>query len=81
MSMSAWRAIAKVSRACSVSSGGAEARTNAQTSRTAVIDATRALLLGGPVAGDLVASLAWSVGILAVFGPLGVHTYRRATTR
>jgi ABC-2 type transport system permease protein/oleandomycin transport system permease protein len=48
---------------------------------TAVIDTTRALFLGGPVAGDLVASSAWTVGILAVFGPLGVRTYRRATTR
>jgi ABC-2 type transport system permease protein/oleandomycin transport system permease protein len=47
---------------------------------TAVIDAIRALFLGGPVAGNLAASLAWSVGILAVFGPLGARTYRRATT-
>jgi ABC-2 type transport system permease protein/oleandomycin transport system permease protein len=48
---------------------------------TAVTDATRALFVGGPVAGDPVASLAWSVGILAAFGPLGVLIYRRATTR
>jgi ABC-2 type transport system permease protein/oleandomycin transport system permease protein len=48
---------------------------------TPVIDATRALLLGGPVAGDLMQSLAWSVAILAVFGPLGIRIYRRATAR
>jgi ABC-2 type transport system permease protein/oleandomycin transport system permease protein len=48
---------------------------------TSIIDVTRALFLGGPVAADLVATLAWSVGILAVFGPLGVRVYRRATAR
>jgi len=45
------------------------------------IDASRALFQGGPVAGDLIASLAWSVGIIAVFGPLAVRTYRRSTGR
>jgi ABC-2 type transport system permease protein/oleandomycin transport system permease protein len=48
---------------------------------TSVIDAIRALFLGGPVAADLVAALAWSAGILAVFGALGVRTYRHATAR
>ena len=43
------------------------------------IDASRALFQGGPVAGDVIASLAWSVGIIAVFGPLSVRTFRRST--
>jgi len=40
--------------------------------------AVRALTLGGPAAGDVIASLAWSVGIIAVFGALSVRLYRRA---
>jgi ABC transporter DrrB family efflux protein len=44
---------------------------------TACIDAVRALLNGGPVTGKVLASLAWSVGIVAVFGPLAVRRYRR----
>jgi ABC-2 type transport system permease protein/oleandomycin transport system permease protein len=48
---------------------------------TSVIDATRALFLGGPATGDLVAALAWSVAILAVFGSLGIRLYLRTTAR
>lgn len=44
---------------------------------TAVIDAVRALVLGGPTTGRVLTSLAWSVGILAVFAPLAVLRYRR----
>ena len=44
-----------------------------------VVDALRALSLGGPTAGDVVRSLAWTAAILAVFGPLAVRRYRRAT--
>ncbi len=48
---------------------------------TSVVDATRALFLGGPVTGDLLQALAWCAGILVVFGPLAVRTYRRAAAR
>jgi ABC-2 type transport system permease protein/oleandomycin transport system permease protein len=48
---------------------------------TPVADATRALFLGGPVTSDLLQAVAWCVGILAVFGPMAVRTYRRATAR
>ncbi|HEY7762147.1 MAG TPA: ABC transporter permease [Actinomycetota bacterium] len=40
--------------------------------------AVRALTLGGPAAGDVIASISWSVAIIAVFGALSVRLYRRA---
>ncbi len=40
--------------------------------------AVRALVLGGPTATLVWQSLAWCVGILAVFAPLAVRRYRRA---
>jgi ABC transporter DrrB family efflux protein len=46
---------------------------------TAVIDAVRALVLGGPTASLVLAALAWSLAILAVAAPLAVARYRRAT--
>jgi ABC-2 type transport system permease protein/oleandomycin transport system permease protein len=46
---------------------------------TQVIDAMRALVLGQPAANHVLQSLAWSVGIVAVFAPLAVRRYRRAT--
>jgi ABC-2 type transport system permease protein/oleandomycin transport system permease protein len=48
---------------------------------TAVVDATRALFLGGPVASDLLRALAWCIGLLAVFGMLAVRTYRRTASK
>lgn len=42
------------------------------------VDAARALSLGGPTANDVVAAVAWSLAIVAVFAPLGVRQYRRA---
>ena len=48
---------------------------------TSVVDATRALFLGGPVANDLIGALVWSVVILVIFGLLASHAYRRATIR
>ncbi|WP_217921361.1 ABC transporter permease [Miltoncostaea oceani] len=44
---------------------------------TAAVDAVRALVLGGEWAGDVLASLAWTAGILLVFVPLSVSRYRR----
>lgn len=49
------------------------------TSYTA--DAVRGLLLGGPVATDVIGSVAWSAGILAVCGPLAIRRYRHAVAR
>jgi ABC-2 type transport system permease protein len=45
---------------------------------TITVDALRALTLGGPITTPLLQSLAWIVGILAVFVPLAVNRYRRA---
>ncbi|HEY0936189.1 MAG TPA: ABC transporter permease [Trebonia sp.] len=46
---------------------------------TYVIDTMRALALGGPVGTSLRAALAWLAGILAVFTPLAVRAYQRAS--
>jgi ABC-2 type transport system permease protein/oleandomycin transport system permease protein len=42
------------------------------------IDAVRSLFLGGPVSSSLLQSLAWCLGLLAVFAPLAVAIYRRS---
>jgi len=44
---------------------------------TAAVDAVRSLVLGGPWGTDVLVSLAWTAGILAVFAPLAVRRYRR----
>jgi ABC-2 type transport system permease protein/oleandomycin transport system permease protein len=44
---------------------------------TAVIDATRGLMLGGEVREPLIRSLLWMVAIQAVFAPLAITRYRR----
>jgi oleandomycin transport system permease protein len=41
------------------------------------VDATRGLLLGGPVATPAIRTLLWSAALLAVFVPLAVWAYRR----
>lgn len=43
------------------------------------VDAVRALSLGGPTSAKVVQALVWSLAIVAVFAPLGVRRYRRAT--
>ena len=45
---------------------------------SATASAVRALTLGGPAAGDVVASIVWSVSIIVVFGTIAVRLYRRA---
>jgi ABC-2 type transport system permease protein/oleandomycin transport system permease protein len=45
---------------------------------SAMVSAVRALLTGGPTASKVVAALAWTVGVIAVFAPLAVRRYRRA---
>lgn len=44
---------------------------------TKIVDATRGLMLGGPVAEPLWWSIAWLVGITLVFAPLTISRYRR----
>jgi ABC transporter DrrB family efflux protein len=44
---------------------------------TKVVDATRGLMLGGPVARPLWQSLVWMAIITAVFAPLAISRYRR----
>ncbi len=43
-----------------------------------VVDATRALMTGGPTTGPVIQALAWSIGLLAVCGPLAVRKYRQS---
>ncbi|MBM3949378.1 MAG: ABC transporter permease [SAR202 cluster bacterium] len=45
---------------------------------SAAADAARALVLGGPTAGKVLTSVAWSAGIIAVFSPLAVWRYQRS---
>jgi ABC transporter DrrB family efflux protein len=44
---------------------------------TKLADAVRGLLVDGPVAGPVAASLLWAVGILVVFAPLAVRAFKR----
>ena len=48
---------------------------------TLVINAVRDLVLGGSGGPDLFAAVAWAVGLLAVFFPIGVWLYQRRTTQ
>src|SRR5262245_43192584 len=41
------------------------------------VDAVRACCIGGPTATKVLQSIAWSVGIIAVFAPIAVRKYRR----
>jgi ABC transporter DrrB family efflux protein len=44
---------------------------------TAVVDAVRALAIGGPTTTPVFKSVMWSVGILVVLAPIAVRKYRR----
>ena len=44
---------------------------------TALADASRGLMLGGPVATPAWHSVAWSIAITVVFAPLAVRRYRQ----
>ena len=44
---------------------------------TAVVDATRALLNGGPTTEPVMRAVLWSLALLLVFAPLAVRRYRR----
>lgn len=43
-----------------------------------VVDAVRALCLGGPTAAKVIAAIAWCVVIIAIAAPFAVHRYRQA---
>jgi ABC transporter DrrB family efflux protein len=45
---------------------------------TRVVDAVRALILGGPTTEPVIYALAWTLGILLVFVPLAIRKYRRS---
>jgi oleandomycin transport system permease protein len=44
---------------------------------TKLSDATRGLLVGGPVAEPLMASLMWALAIAGVFVPLAMWAFKR----
>jgi len=46
---------------------------------TATVNAVRPMLLGGPTAGHALAAITWCLGLVAVFAPLAVLRYRRAS--
>src|SRR5499427_1946649 len=46
---------------------------------TATVNTIRPLLLGGPTAAHAVVAIPWCAGIVAVFAPLAVFRYRKAT--
>jgi len=43
------------------------------------VEAARALALGGPTAGDVLKAVVCVIAIVAVFAPLAVLRYRRAS--
>ena len=48
---------------------------------TTVVDALRALWVGGPAGNDVWAAFAWAIGITAVFSVLAARRYRKAVLR
>ncbi|TDU90113.1 oleandomycin transport system permease protein [Kribbella voronezhensis] len=44
-----------------------------------LVDVMRGLMLGGPIQKPLLITLAWMVGLIAVFAPLAIRAYRRRT--
>jgi ABC-2 type transport system permease protein/oleandomycin transport system permease protein len=42
---------------------------------TAAVNALRALFTGGPATSYVLQTVAWSVGLIAVFAPLAVRKY------
>ena len=45
---------------------------------TIIVNAVRALVLGGPTLQPVLETLAWCVGLVVVLAPLAVARYRRA---
>ena len=48
---------------------------------TTTVDAMRALWVGAPAGNDVWGAVLWALGIIAVFAPLSVARYRRATSK
>jgi ABC transporter DrrB family efflux protein len=48
---------------------------------TTMVDAARSLFIGTPAGNDIWGAVAWSIGIIAVFGALSVWRYARAVGR
>jgi ABC-type uncharacterized transport system permease subunit len=48
---------------------------------TTMVDAARALFVGTNAGNDIWGAVAWSIGIIAVFGVLSVWRYHRAVGR
>lgn len=46
-----------------------------------MVDAVRSLFVGAPAGNDIWGSIAWCVGLIAVFGTLAVRRYRSAVIR
>lgn len=46
---------------------------------THLVDTVRGLFLGGPVAGPLLWTVAWMIGLLVVFVPLALRAYNKKT--
>ncbi|GAB3942523.1 ABC transporter permease [Kribbella albertanoniae] len=44
-----------------------------------LVDLERALMGGGPIQKPLLVTLAWMIGLVAVFAPLAIRAYRRRT--
>jgi ABC-type multidrug transport system permease subunit len=44
---------------------------------TALVNAERALVLGGPASHDVLVSLGWGAGILVLFGLIAARLYAR----
>jgi oleandomycin transport system permease protein len=42
-----------------------------------LVGTVRGLMIGGPVANNLIWTLGWMAGLLAVFVPLALWAYRR----
>jgi ABC transporter DrrB family efflux protein len=45
-----------------------------------IVDAARALFVGGPAGNDVWVAFAWCIGLIAVFGTLSVYRYKRAVS-
>ncbi len=46
-----------------------------------MVDAARALFVGGPAGNDIWGAVAWCLGLIVLFGALAVNRYRKAVTR
>ncbi len=46
-----------------------------------MVDAARALFVGGPAGSDIWGAVAWCLGLIVLFGALAVNRYRKAVTR